>query len=118
MTVTDPTSGPHTSSRRSARLRLAGIIVLALGISGAGIVYWLGTRSPDLSDDLSMLGYKKAEQRQMGRLYGKMGTLIEDWTDDLKHPGTQAVLIAGFSVLMAGGCFHFSRLLENDDKTD
>jgi hypothetical protein len=115
MTVNDDTSAPKRSSRRRAHLRLAGIIVLGLGISGAGMVYWWGTRSPDLNDDPSMLGYNKAEQRQMGRLYGKMGLLIDDWMDDLKRPGTQAFLIAGFSVLVAGGCFHFARLLEHDD---
>ena len=70
-----------------------GLIVLALGIAGAGIVYWLGTRSPDLSDDLSMVGYNKPETRQMEILYGKEGDLIEDWSNDLKQPGTQAVII-------------------------
>ena len=33
---------------------MIGIIVLLLGIGGAGMVYWLGTRSPDVMDDLSM----------------------------------------------------------------
>jgi hypothetical protein len=117
MTVNDQTSGPHSSSRRSAQLRLIGIIVLALGIGGAGMVYWLGTRSPDLSDDPSMLGFNKREERQMGLLYGKMGTLIEDWSDDLKRPGTQAFLIVGFSALVAGACFYCARLPDNDDKT-
>lgn len=110
----DQPSGPHRSSGRSAQLRLIAVIVLALGICGAGIVYWLGTRSPDLGDDPSMLGFNKREERQMGLLYGKMGTLIDDWEDDLKHPGTQAFLIAGFSALVAGGCFYFARLLDDD----
>ena len=118
MMIKDKTTASQPPSRRSTRLRLIGTIVLVLGISGAAVVYWLGTRSPDLRDDLSMLGYNKAEQRQMGRLYGKMGTLMDDWMNDLKRPGVQAALIAGFSALVAGGCFHFARLLEYDDKTD
>lgn len=105
-------------SHRGHRLRLIGIVILSLGIVGAGMVYWLGTRSADLNDDLSMLGYNKAEQQQMGRLYGKMGTLIDDWADDLKRPGVQAAIIVGFSIVVTGGCFHFARLLENDDDTD
>ena len=105
MTANDKTSDSHSSSRRSAQLRLIGIIVLALGIGGAGTVYWLGTRSPDLSDDPSMLGFNKREERQMGLMYGKMGTLIEDWSDDLKRPGTQAFLIAGFSVWLRAAVF-------------
>jgi hypothetical protein len=104
-------------SYRSNRLRLIGIVILSLGIISAGIVYWLGTRSPDLNDDPSMLGYNKAERQQMGRLYGKMGTLIDDWADELKRPGVQAVMIVGFSIIVAGGCFHFARLLESDDDT-
>ncbi len=118
MMVNDKTQGPSAPARRSARLRLVGTLVLALGIGGAGVAYWLGFRSTDSNDDLSMMGYNKAERRQMERLYGKMGALLDDWTDDLKRPGTQMVLIAGFSVLIAGGCFYFARLLEYDDKTD
>ena len=118
MTVNDKTSGPRSSSKKSARLRMIGIIVLMLGISGASTVYWLGTRSPDLTDDLSMLGYNKAKQRQMGMLYGKMGPVIDDWLDDLKHPGTQATLLVAVSGLIAAGCFYFAPWLDNDDKMD
>ena len=105
------------SKQRARRLRLIGIIALVLGIAGAGILYWLRTRSPDLSDDLSMQGFNRAEQRQMGQLYGKSGLLIDEWADDLKQPGTQAVVIAGFSAVVFAGCFYFARLLDDDDKT-
>jgi hypothetical protein len=77
----------------------------------------MGTRSPDLSDDLSMVGFNRAESRQMGMLYGKMGLLIEDWTNELKRPGTQATLIASASILVAFGCFYFARLSDDVDKT-
>ena len=116
MTVDDKTSGPHLSSKRSARLRMIGIIVLMLGLGSAGVVYWLGTRSPDVMDDLSMVGYNKAQTRQMGMLYGKMGPVIEEWFDDLKQPGTQATIIAAVSTLIAAGCFYFARLLDHDDE--
>ena len=62
MTPIDKTSGPHSSSRRSAQLRMIGIVVLVLGLGSAGVVYWLGTRSPDVMDDISMLGYNSVEQ--------------------------------------------------------
>jgi hypothetical protein len=117
MSVNDRTPGPVSSfKRRSRRLRLIGIVVLALGIGGAGILDWLRTRSPDVSDDLSMAGFNRAEQRQMGQLYGKSGQLIDAWSDDLKQPGTQAILIAGFSVVVFAGCFYFARLLDYDDE--
>ena len=117
MTPIDKTSGPHSSSRRRARrLRTIGLIVLVLGLGGAGVVYGLGTRSPDVMDDLSMVGYNKAQTRQMGMLYGKMGPVIEEWFDDLKQPGTQAEIIVVVSTLIAAGCFYFARLLDHDDE--
>ena len=111
MPVNDEKNSPDSYSKRAARLRLIGVIVLVLGIGGAGLVYWLGTRAPDVTDDLSMVGYNKAQMRQMGMLYGKMGPVIEEWFDDLKQPGTQAEIIVAISILVAAGCFYFARLL-------
>ena len=113
--MADPTENQTTSSRRSARLRTVGLVVLFAGLIGAGILYW--NRGPDLSDDPSMLGFNKAQERQMGVLYGKMGTLIEDWSDDLKRPGTQATLILMVSGLIAAGCFYFAPWLDQDGET-
>lgn len=117
MTVNDKTPSPDSSSKRRARrLRTIGLIVLVLGLGGAGLVYWLGTRSPDVMDDLSMVGFNKARTRQMGMLYGKMGPVIEGWFDDLKQPGTQAEIIVAVTILIAAGCFYFARLLDHDDE--
>jgi hypothetical protein len=108
-------SSPDSSSRQCARLRSIGVIVLLLGIGSACIVYWVGIRSADLSDDPSMARDNIAASRQMGILYGKMGLLIDDWSDELKRPGTQAIIIAAAATLVALGCFYFARLLDNDD---
>ena len=116
MTMSGKTFTPNPSSKHQARLKAIGVVVLLLGIGSACLVYWMGTRSPDLSDDLSMVGYNRAESRQMGQLFGKMGLLIEDWTNDLKQPSTQAILIATTSILIAFGCFYFARLSKNDDE--
>jgi hypothetical protein len=105
------------AKRRARRLRTVGVIVLIAGIVSAGAVYWLETRAADMSGDPSMVGFDKAEQRQMGILYGKQGQLIEDWTNDLKQPGTQAGIIAAVSILTAAGCFYFARLWDFDDET-
>ncbi len=96
---------------------MVGVVVLVLGMAGAGVVYWLGTRSPDLSGDLSMVGFNRAESQQMGRLYGKSGLLIDEWVNDLKQPGTQATIIAVVATLFAAGCFYFARLLDADGET-
>jgi hypothetical protein len=115
--VNEKTSNPISLSRRlSRRLKIIGIVILLSGIIGAGVVYWIGTRSEDLSDDLSMVGFNKPAQRQMAILYGKQGELIEDWSNDLKQPGTQAIIIVVAAALVAGGCFYFARLLDYDDE--
>jgi hypothetical protein len=118
MSENDKASSPVKPFRqRARRLRMIGVIVLALGIGGAGILYWVRTRSPDVSNDLSMTGFNRAETRQMGQLYGKQGLLIEQWSENLKQPGTQAAIIAGFSVFVFAGCYYFARLLDYDDKS-
>ena len=64
-----------------------------------------------------MVGYDKPEQRQMGILYGKQGELIEDWSNDLKQPGTQSVIIVVAAALVSASCFYFARLLDYDGET-
>jgi hypothetical protein len=102
---------PGNPQRLSSRLKWAGRVILALGIVSAGLVYWIGTRNNALNNDPSMLGYNRAEQQQMGQLYGNSGEMIDDWIDDLKQPGTQAILIVIFSGLISAGCFYFARLV-------
>lgn len=106
--------GPGFSPRKPARLRLLGVIVLLLGITGAGFVYWRGTRWQELNNDPYLVGFNRPERRQMEILYGKMGTLIEDLSDDLKRPGTQAAIIAGVSILTALACFYLGRPVNHD----
>ena len=116
MTANNPAPAPLPSARRPARLRLAGVLVLVLGLAVAGVVYWHGTHTPDVMDDLSLQGFNRARDRQMGMLYGKMGLLTENLIDDLKQPENQAEIIAAISILSAAGCFYFARLLGPDEK--
>jgi hypothetical protein len=117
MTANNKTPGPVSSANRRARaLRITAIIVLLLGILSEGVVYWLGTRSADTSDDPSMWVNEKAQARQEGILFGKQSVLIQELSDDLKRPGTQAMIIIGTAALIAGGCFYFARLLEQHDE--
>ena len=90
------------------------MVILLLGFVSAAVVYWLGTRGPDYSDDPSMLGFNRAQERQMGVLYGKQGQLVEDFTNTLKEPGTQAILIVIAAALIGAGCFFFARMVEDE----
>jgi hypothetical protein len=107
---------PGQPRKKSIHLKRAGSIILAAGILAAGIIYWLGTRNNGLNDDPSMQGFARAEQHQMGQLYGNSGEMMDDWADDLKQPGTQAVLILIVSGLAAAGCFYFARLVAVDEE--
>ena len=113
MTAGESPDNQAASARRSARLRLAGVIVLLAGVIGAALIYW--TRPRDMSNDLSMVGFNRAQRRQMGQLYGRMGMLVQDWSDDLKRPDTQAALVLGGTIIVAAGCFYFARLSGPDD---
>jgi hypothetical protein len=118
MTLNGKTPSSSSSHKPGARLRMIGVIVLLLGMSSACIVYWIGSRSADLRDDPLMAGYYKSESRQVEVLIGKMGLVLVDLIDDLKRPGTQAVIIAATSAIIAFVCFYFARLLEYGDDDD
>jgi hypothetical protein len=105
------------SSRPAAkRLKIAGGAILLLGGIVAALVYWRGTQTAALQDDPALQGFHRAERRQMNALFGKMGGLVEDWSADLQHPGTQAALILIASTLIAAGCFYFARRSMNNHR--
>jgi hypothetical protein len=100
---------------KTAWLRVAGVAVLLLGLTTAGAVYWIRTHPGPTEDEL-LAGNARAESREMGILYGKMGVLMHELSEDLKQPGTQACLIAATSILVALGCFHVARLSDEEDQ--
>jgi hypothetical protein len=117
MTANNKVPGLISSAKqRARRLRIIAGLVLLLGIFGADTVYWLGTRSVNLSNDPLLEGNEKAQARQAEMLYGKQTLLIKEWFDDLKQPGTQACIIFVMAALVAGGCFYCARLLDYEDE--
>ena len=100
-----------TLHREKARLRLIGVVVLVTGLSIAALVYWRGTRAEDARVEQYEQAQARAESRQMQMLYGTSGGLMEDFLNALKRPGNQALIIAGISGLIAGGCFYLGRPL-------
>lgn len=108
-------TGP-SARKKSKRLRLVGLIVLTLGLVTAAAVYWIQTYHGEPTEDELLAGNVKAESRQMEILYGKMGLLTQEISDDLKQPGVQACLIAAASVLVAAGCFYVARLEDDNNE--
>jgi hypothetical protein len=116
VTEDHPPAGSNLPPRQSKRLRVSGVIVLVLGLLGAGALYWIRTHSGEPTEDELLAGNARLESHQMGLLYGRMGLLTQELSDDLKQPGTQAFLIAAVSVLIAAGCFYFARLEDDNNE--
>jgi hypothetical protein len=99
---------PESLHREKARLRMIGAIVLAVGIIGAGLVYWI-PRPQDPALAQYEQAQARAESRQMQMLYGTSGGVTEDFLNWLKQPGAQAGVIVVVSGLIAAGCFYLGR---------
>jgi hypothetical protein len=61
-----------------------------------------------MPDDGALLGYDKAQARQVGTLYGQQGVIVQQWSDELKQPRTQAIIILGIAGLAAGACLYIA----------
>ena len=117
MTASDEVIESNSCGRRRARrLRIVAAVVLLLGIFGADGVYWLGMRSAQTYDDPTLMVNEKAQARKEEILYGKQSVLIDRWMEELKQPGTQAMIIVAATALVAGGCFYFAHLLHHADE--
>ena len=106
---------PTALNREKTRLRLIGIIALAVALVTAGLVYWLGTRAENAGVDQYRDAVTRSESRQMQMLYGTSGGVLDDILNGLKHPGNQAILILAIGGIIAAGCFYLGRPLPEDD---
>ena len=118
MAVNNATSNPGLSGRRGARLRTVGVLVLLLGLGGAGAVYWTGVPPEDLSANPATARAYRTEARDIEINFGKMGLLMNDLENDLKYPGPQAAIIAVTSILVASGCFYFAHWTDRGGEPD
>ncbi len=87
------------------------VVVLLVGVAIAGTVYAFGS-GPMESDDPATIAEDKIDSRQAGQMFGDVGVLERDWANDLKQPGTQAILIVAITAVVAGGGLFAARLLE------
>ena len=109
-------SASRPSTRQGRWLRMTAVVVLLLGISGAELAYWRGTRSADSPNLLPAVGEDKAVTHRADMIMGQQAVLADEWGRDLQRPGTQAALIIVISVLVAGGCFYIARLLDQAEQ--
>jgi len=105
-----------TPSRQPSKLKLAGIIIVLLGFISAGVVFELGRLAADAALDPSMIGYDKQQNEQMERMYGKSGELMEDLSNGLKQPNTQAGIIVAVSIATSLICFRLAKPIPEEEK--
>jgi hypothetical protein len=98
-------------------LNAVGALILILGIAGAGIVYGIGQNRAagqganvdGTWQDGSLTPYDSKSFSHDVQMYnGTMGVLVMKWwdlCDELKRPGSIAILIAAGSAVAACGCF-------------
>jgi hypothetical protein len=110
----DKTTPLATSPPRpGAPMRIAGIVILLIGLAVAGLVYGL-SKPEALPDELATPDNSKIVARDVARNYGQMGTFSYSLSEYLKDPAIRAAVIALTSVLVASGCFYIAHLQTRD----
>lgn len=95
------------------RLRIAGLIILVLGLLIAGLIY--ATRSPD-DEDVEFV--TKRELLQMERIGGKANVLaieLRQWFVGLWQGQNLAFTLAYLSIGGCGFCFLLAKFLASAD---
>jgi hypothetical protein len=106
-----------SSLKRSDRLRATGWIVLAFGLAGAAVFYWVRSRASDaVLDDTTALGYTRSLQHGMGVMMGHFGGILTEWQQALASPLGQALTIAIGVALLAGYFFRVAWVLDAEEE--
>ena len=93
-------------------LRFIGSGVLVLGLTAAYLFYRARSQSLAPTMDDLLPGYSERRARQTGILMGGFVVSLLQGFDKLKEPDTQALIIAGVSVLVALCCFRVAWLMD------
>lgn len=103
---------PSARSAPANRLRFIGSGVLVLGLTAAYVFYRVQSQSLAPTMDDLLPGYAERQARQTGILMGSFVVSLLEGADHLKEPATQALIIAGVSVLVALCCFRVAWLMD------
>jgi hypothetical protein len=103
--------------KRSDRLRATGWLVLASGLAGAAMLYWVKARTSDkVLNDLTALGYTRSLQHGMGVMMGQFGIMLTEWQEAVMSPIGQALMIAISAALLAGYFFRVAWVLDEEEE--
>jgi hypothetical protein len=96
-------------------MRRIGSLILATGLVGAAVLYWVQTRAaePPL-DDARALGYTRSLQHGMGVMMGPSGVLLTEWQQRLTSPIGEALMLFISALLLAGYFFRVAWVIDSD----
>jgi hypothetical protein len=108
---------PFSALKRSDRLRATGWFVLASGLAGAAVFYWVKARSADaVLNDVTALGYTRSLQHGVGVMMGQFGVMLTEWQEGLTSPIGEALMIAIGAALVAGYFFRVAWVLDAEEE--
>ena len=91
--------------------------MLASGLLGAAVFYWIKVRTADPAlNDLNALGYARSLHHGVGVMMGPFGEMLTEWQDGLMSPLGQAVMIAIFAALVAAYFFRVAWVLDAEEQ--
>jgi hypothetical protein len=100
----------------SDRFRLAGWIILALGVASALVVYGLKVRSDvPAIDDTTALGYTRSLNHGIGVMMGGFGLMLTQWQSAWTSPLGIALTIVVCAALLAAYFFRVAWVLDHDE---
>jgi|SRR5579862_6240630 hypothetical protein len=103
--------------KRSDRLRATGWGVLASGVVGAAVFYWIAVRNYDPAlDDSNALGYNRSLRHGMGVMMGRSGELLTDMSNLLTSPLGQALIIVVCAALFAAYFFRVAWVIDDAER--
>lgn len=91
------------------------MVVLVIGVGGAGLFYWMKARSAGPNMDQLFPGYSRNRARQVGILMGSMMVTLLGLVDSLKDPFTESVIIAAVSACVALILFRLATVMDQSD---
>ncbi len=96
-----------------SRIRQAGLLLLALGLLSAAVIYLYAISHPDLhpAPDLSADRRYSFEVERMGGKAALYIAALNRWLGSLWHGTTLAFTVASLSVLLALLCFWLANLM-------
>jgi peptidoglycan/LPS O-acetylase OafA/YrhL len=103
--------------KRSDRMRAIGWVVLAAGLAGAVVCYWIQAQTFDPAlTDMTALGYTKSLQHGMGVMMGPFGLMLTEWQEALMTPIGEALMVAVAAALVAGYFFRVAWVLDAEER--